>query len=188
MCTHVCKLKAQVLWVATFGSWAQNFANMGAHTQFKFLKYPCLGPPSTPSGISCSKRDCAHSWVRACELNKRSGMHVNTKTCMRTHPCTCTHTHMCMHTQEHTCRLTLTLVNTHTHMRIHTLTHIRAQTRTHTLSHTHTHMHAHTHVHAQAKTWTRVNSYMHSKHAHICNGTNTQTYCAHVWYGLCQPF
>jgi hypothetical protein len=33
------------LWVLSL-----EFANMGAHTQFTFLKYPCLGPTSTPSG------------------------------------------------------------------------------------------------------------------------------------------
>jgi hypothetical protein len=33
------------LWVLSL-----EIANLGAHTQFTFLKYPCLGPPSTPSG------------------------------------------------------------------------------------------------------------------------------------------
>jgi len=32
------------LWVLSL-----EFANMVAHTQFTFLKYPCLGPSSTPS-------------------------------------------------------------------------------------------------------------------------------------------
>jgi hypothetical protein len=31
------------------------FVNMVAHTQFTFLKYPCLGPPSTPSGKKSKK-------------------------------------------------------------------------------------------------------------------------------------
>ena len=34
------------LWVLS-----SQFANMGAHTQFTFLKYPCLGPLSIPSDI-----------------------------------------------------------------------------------------------------------------------------------------
>ena len=43
------------LWVLSL-----EFANLVAHTQFAFLKYPCLGPPLTPFGevyiLACQQR------------------------------------------------------------------------------------------------------------------------------------